>query len=88
MRWGDEFAKLVPRWLPKPKGCKCRSVQRKMNELDAESAASLFDDFVDAVMENASQGILRLMPGQTLRSAIESRLDEAYKESFGRSRAN
>ena len=59
-----------------------------MNELDAESAASLFDDFADAIMENAQRGVLCLMTGQSLRSAIESRLDEAYKESFGMSRAN
>lgn len=86
-QWGDEFAKLVPRWVPKPKGCTCKDVQRKMNGLSAGTAEQLFDQFADAILVNASKSrVLAMLPASKLRAAITRRLDASYRRAFGRSR--
>ena len=86
-KWGDEFAELVPRWAPKPKGCTCKDVQRKMNGLAADTADQLFDQFADAIFENARKSkVLAMLPASKLRSAIIRRLDLSFRRAFGRSR--
>ena len=83
MNWGDEFQRLVPGWIPQPKQCSCKDMRRKMNQLDADSAASLFDSFHAAIVDNAKKSILRPIPARLLESAIRRRMKNAYKQAFG-----
>lgn len=54
-----------------------------MNELDAESAASLFKDFLAAVMDNARKSaLLRAVPEKTLKGSIRRRMIKSYHTAF------
>lgn len=83
MNWGDEFQRLVPQWIPQPKQCSCKDMRRKMNQLDASSAAGLFEAFHAAIVKNANRSILRPIPARLLESAIRRRMKKAYKQAFG-----
>ena len=83
MMWGDEFQRLVPGWIPKPKQCSCGGLQRRMNLCDAGTAAGMFEAFHTAVVRNAKRSILKPIPARLLESAIRRRMKKAYKQAFG-----
>ena len=83
MMWGDEFQRLVPGWIPKPKQCSCGDLQRRMNLSDAGTAASMFEAFHAAIVKNAKRSILGKIPARLLESAIRRRMKKAYSQAFG-----
>lgn len=85
MRWGDAFAGRVPSWAEYlTPDCNCKDVRRKMNELREPEARLLFDDFAQAVHNNAKKSkLMSALPDSSLEAEIKRRMALAFEDAFG-----